>query len=377
MRKPPRGCAIFIGVLLAIIALVAVFIGRGGLGEGSFISGRGSKEVTGVIGSEKREYFEDPEVVDRLTELGFTVNFTTAGSRRIANETNLAEQDFVFPSSGPAAQKITDQDSNYSVEYPFFSPMAVATFKPIARILEKEGVATEAAGKYTLDVGEFITLTQQGKRWRDFGNTFPSQRNVQVATTDIRTSNSAAMWLAILAWEFGESNPYKADDIDWLTDQIAPFFTGQGYTQSTSAGPFADYLSQGMGAVPMVLVYEAQFLGEQMKESSRIKDDMVLMHLEPTVLANHGIVGISPEGKELAQALASDQELQQLAAKHGFRPATGDYLTTAMEGHGLGSPAHYDNSVDPPSFDRMEKLIEGVGNRYGSVPPRNQEEQEK
>ena len=127
----------------------------------------------------------------------------------------------------------------------------------------------------------------------------------------------------------------------------------------------------------MVLVYEAQFLGEQMKESSRIKDDMVLMHLEPTVLANHGIVGISPEGKELAQALASDQELQQLAAKHGFRPATGDYLTTAMEGHGLGSPAHYDNSVDPPSFDRMEKLIEGVGNRYGSVPPRNQEEQEK
>ncbi|MCQ4628165.1 hypothetical protein KBX17_10205 [Corynebacterium sp. CCUG 65737] len=377
MRKPPRGCAIFIGVLLAIIALVAVFIGRGGLGEGSFISGRGSKEVTGVIGSEKREYFEDPEVVDRLTELGFTVNFTTAGSRRIANETNLAQQDFVFPSSGPAAQKITDQDSNYSVEYPFFSPMAVATFKPIARILEKEGVATEAAGKYTLDVGEFITLTQQGKRWRDFGNTFPSQRNVQVATTDIRTSNSAAMWLAILAWEFGESNPDKADDIGWLTNQIAPFFTGQGYTQSSSAGPFADYLSQGMGAVPMVLVYEAQFLGEQMKESSRIKDDMVLMHLEPTVLANHGIVGISPEGKELAQALASDQELQQLAARHGFRPATGDYLTTAMEGHGLGSPAHYDNSVDPPSFDRMEKLIEGVGNRYGSVPPRNREEQEK
>ena len=377
LRKPPRGCAIFIGVLLAIIALVAVFIGRGGLGEGSFISGRGSKEVTGVIGSEKREYFEDPEVVDRLTELGFTVNFTTAGSRRIANETNLAQQDFVFPSSGPAAQKITDQDSNYSVEYPFFSPMAVATFKPIARILEKEGVATEAAGKYTLDVGEFITLTQQGKRWRDFGNTFPSQRNVQVATTDIRTSNSAAMWLAILAWEFGESNPDKADDIGWLTNQIAPFFTGQGYTQSSSAGPFADYLSQGMGAVPMVLVYEAQFLGEQMKESSRLKDDMVLMHLEPTVLANHGIVGISPEGKELAQALASDQELQQLAAWHGFRPATGDYLTTAMEGHGLGSPAHYDNSVDPPSFDRMEKLIEGVGNRYGSVPPRNQEEQEK
>lgn len=385
LRRPPRGCAIAIGVILIVVAVAAVLIGRGtfgnlgfgGGGEGGFTAGHGTKEVSGIIGSEKREFFEDPDVAARLGELGFTVSFTTAGSRRIANEVDLSSQDFVFPSSAPAAQKVTDQDPSYSVEYPFFSPMAVATFTPIADILQQEGVVSRSGEAYVLNVDKYIDLAQSGKRWRDMGSTFPSPRSVQISTTDIRTSNSAAMWLSILAWQFGEKDPSKRDDVPWLTDQIAPFFTGQGYTESSSAGPFSDYLSQGMGAVPMVLIYEAQFLGEKMKDNSRITDDMVLLQLDPTVLANHGIVGISSEGKELAQALTNDEQLQKLAAKHGFRPSSGRYLDEVMNEKGLGSPASYDNSVDPPNFDRLEKLIDGVGTRYGSVPPRNQEAQEQ
>lgn len=385
--KGARGCSVIIGVILAVVAIAAVLIGRGvipgfgdgdgGNGGGFGGSGKGTKELHGVIGSEKREYFEDPAVVERLAELGYKVKVSTAGSRRIATEVDLEKEDFVFPSSSPATQKVTDQGSGYSADYPFFSPMAVATFQPIVELLEGAGVVRREGDSFVLDVNAYIDLAQEKKRWRDLGDSFPSPRNVQISTTDIRTSNSAAMFLSILAWQFGEREPDKANDVRWLTEQISPFFTGQGYTQSSSAGPFNDYLSQGMGSAPMVMVYEAQFLGEKMKPNSRIKDDMVLVQLDPTVLANHGLVGISPEGKELGRLLSTDEQLQRLAAEHGFRPASNDYLTPALQDKQLPPPSSYVSSVDPPNYDRLEALIEGVGMRYGTVPPRNQEEQEK
>lgn len=158
-----------------------------------------------------------------------------------------------------------------------------------------------------------------------------------------------------------------------LVDKISPFFVGQGYSESSSSAPFRDYLSQGMGSTPLVLVYEAQFLGEQMKDNSRVRDDMVLLRLEPTVVANHGIVGISDKGKELGRLLSTDPELQRLAAKHGFRPAESGSLADELQAHGLPAPSDYVNSVDPPTFDRLEQLLEAVGQRYSGQPPANEE----
>lgn len=380
-----RGCSVALGVVLVLVVAAAIVLGRGGFGggEGEDAGGRwratNTTHVTGVIGSEKRDFFEDPDVVARLAELGYTVEVSTAGSRKIATGIDIAAYDFVFPSSAPAAQKVREQGSGYSVDYPFFSPMAVASWKPIAEILQAEGVVREDNGTYVLDIPAYVDLAQSGKRWRDLGEGFPSPRNVQIRSTDIRTSNSAAMYLSILAWEFGQRDPQRAGDVGYLVDQIAPFFTGQGYSESSSSGPFADYLSQGMGAAPMVMVYEAQYLGEQMRDSSRIRDDMVLFQLSPTVLANHGIVGVTAQGKELGRLLTEDPQLQQLAARHGFRPSTSGSLADEMEQHGLRPPADYVNSIDPPSYDRLEQLIDGVGQRYGTLagiaPPREEDEE--
>lgn len=383
-KRGGRALTVLLGVVLLGVVVAAIVLGRGGDGPGSRDSGDrgigsrpGLTQVNGVIGSEKRGYFEDPDVVARLADLGYEVHVTTAGSRQIANGIDIAAQDFVFPSSAPAAQKVREQGSGYSVEYPFFSPMAVASWQPIADILMAEGVVHNEGGAYVLDMASYIDLAQSGKRWRDFGDAFPSPRTVQIRSTDIRTSNSAAMYLSILAWEFQQRDPERAEDVGFLVSEISPFFTGQGYSESSSSGPFAEYLAQGIGAAPMVMVYEAQFIGEQMSANSRIRDDMVLLHLSPTVLANHGIVGVSPAGKELGQLLTNDPELQQLAARHGYRPATSGSLAEEMAVRGLEPPADYVNSIDPPNYDRLEQLIDGVGMRYGSVapPPRNEEEE--
>lgn len=377
----PRGrkVSVVLGVILVGVVIAAVALGRGLLPFGGGDSGGGAAgeaggsggkltQLHGVIGSEKRAYFEDPDVVARLEELGYSVSVTTAGSRQIATTTDIAEQDFVFPSSAPATQKVREQGSGYSVDFPFFTPMAVASWKPIADLLVAEGVVSEQNGTYTLDVNKYMDLARSGKRWRDLGEAYPSPRNVQIRSTDIRTSNSAAMYLSLLAWEVAERDPERRDDVGYLIDEIAPFFTAQGYSEASSSGPFTDYLSQGMGAAPMVMVYEAQFLGEQMRPHSRIRDDMVLLHLSPTVLANHGIVGVSEGGKELGRLLSNDPQLQQLAARHGFRPANSGSLAQELEDRGLEAPSDYVNSIDPPSYDRLEQLIDGVGQRYAGAP---------
>lgn len=366
--------SVVLGCILLVLAGYAVYSARDSQSSGGFFGlggGSGTTTVRGVIGSEKRDYFEDPEVKERLEKLGYTVEFSTAGSRQIATSTDLEKQDFVFPSSGPAAQKVKSLGSNYSVDYPFFTPMAIASWKPLAEMLEREGVVHSADGGYAFDMAAYIKLVEEGKRWRDLGDGYASPRQVQVTTTDIRTSNSAAMYLSLLAWQFQEEEPGISPAA--LVDKIAPFFVGQGYSESSSSAPFRDYLSQGMGSMPLVLVYEAQFLGEQMKERSRIREDMVLMRLEPTVVANHGIVGISDGGKELGRLLSTDPELQQLAAKHGFRPAESGSLAEELEAHSLPAPSDYVNSVDPPTFDQLEQLLDGVGERYGGQPPANEE----
>ena len=373
----PRGrkVSVVLGVILVGVVIAAIALGRGLLpfgdgDEGDTTGGSGGKltQLHGVIGSEKRAYFEDPDVVARLEELGYRVSVTTAGSRQIATTTDIAEQDFVFPSSAPATQKVREQGSGYSVDFPFFTPMAVASWKPIADLLVAEGVVSEQNGAYTLDVNKYMDLARSGKRWRDLGEAYPSPRNVQIRSTDIRTSNSAAMYLSLLAWEVAERDPERRDDVGYLIDEISPFFTAQGYSEASSSGPFTDYLSQGIGAAPMVMVYEAQFLGEQMRPNSRIRDDMVLLHLSPTVLANHGIVGVSAGGKELGRLLSNDPQLQQLAASHGFRPANSGSLADELADRGLDAPSDYVNSIDPPSYDRLEQLIDGVGQRYAGAP---------
>ena len=103
-------------------------------------------------------------MVARLEELGYRVSVTTAGSRQIATTTDIAEQDFVFPSSAPATQKVREQGSGYSVDFPFFTPMAVASWKPIADLLVAEGVVREENGAYTLDVNKYMDLARSGKR---------------------------------------------------------------------------------------------------------------------------------------------------------------------------------------------------------------------
>ncbi|MDO5668915.1 MAG: hypothetical protein Q4G50_02810 [Corynebacterium sp.] len=378
-RGSGRGCSVIVGLILLILAVVAVLVGRDmvtipGL---SAVSGGGdTTRVAGVIGSEKRAFFEDPEVREVFASHGYDVSVDTAGSRRIATDVDLDIYDFAFPASAPAGQKIAASTPNRGTHTPFHSPMAVATFEPILGILEREGVARHDGGHWFIDMEAYIALADSGRRWNELGSEYPSPRTVQISSTDIRTSNSAAMYLAILAWVSRGGAVTTTDaQVREVTDAVSPLFVGQGYTESTSAGPFADYLAQGMGARPLVMVYEAQFLGEQMAADSRIRGDMVVAYPDPTINSTHMLVALNDTGGEIGRLLSNDPQLQRLAAKHGFRPGDPSLFADTLAEHEITAPPAFLATVDPPDYDRLEELIDAVGAQYTSpAPPEKSEE---
>lgn len=108
--------------------------------------------VVDLVGSEKIPFFQDERVQEALRDHGLEVTVQKAGSREIATDYDLSQYDFVFPAGIPAAQKI-QQEHNVSTSYkPFFTPMVIASWQPIADLFVQQGIATDEGGYYLLDM---------------------------------------------------------------------------------------------------------------------------------------------------------------------------------------------------------------------------------
>jgi hypothetical protein len=141
---------------LALAAVLAVGVGtaivasvreRVGVGDPPPLT-----TVRGVIGSEKQPFFRDPAAVAAFARHGLEVQVDLAGSREIATRVDLDRYDFAFPAGIPAAERIRRERKLTAFYQPFYTPMAVGTFKPIAQLLAVAGVAspwTAATGAST------------------------------------------------------------------------------------------------------------------------------------------------------------------------------------------------------------------------------------
>ncbi len=369
-----------LAVLLIVGIVLAVFWGR--LFPSADTGGNGVPDpqnlvvVSGVIGSEKKPFFEDPEVKAIFAENGLDVQIVTAGSRQIATTVDLTGVDFVFPSSAPAAEKIKREIGASTVYAPFYSPMAIATFTPIVELLAAAGIASQdSAGTWHLDMAAYLDTVAAGTRWNELpgaAETYPSSRSVLISSTDIRQSNSAAMYLSMASYVANDNTIVSTPAAeDAIIDELAALFLAQGFSASSSEAPFEDYLSQGIGSKPMVMVYEAQFLGRQMSDtgSAVITDQMLLMYPEPTVFSKHTVVPLSDNGKRVGELLVNDARLARLAAIYGFRPADASVFVDALTERGLAIPATPVNVVEPPSYETLESMITAIAERYDTPPP--------
>lgn len=209
-----------------------------------------AKEVTvrGLIGSEKEAFFADPRVQHALASHGLTVTVEKAGSRAIAARYDASKYDFGFPSGAPAAVELRLKAHAAAVFNPFYTPMVLASWRPIAEILVANGIATrDGEASYVVNMPALLELAQKGVRWRDLksSQSFASGKAVLINSTDVRTSNSAAMYLALASYFANNQQVVQSQgDVDRVLPLVAPLFLRQGFQEQSSTGPFVSVVVQ-------------------------------------------------------------------------------------------------------------------------------------
>jgi hypothetical protein len=354
-----------LGLLLAGALLVGVGIAVVRSRDGA--TSGGVTPVRGVIGSEKKPFFDDTRVRAAFREAGYRVDVDTAGSRQIATSVDLSAYDFAFPAGVPAAEKIKRENDLGTSYTAFYTPMAIASWRPIAELLAKAGVTKNEGGWYSFDVAAYLDLAEQNTRWTDLpGNdVYPASKSILVTSTDVRTSNSAAMYLSIASYVANGNNVVEdTAQANAVVKSVAPLFLRQGFTASSSEEPFDDYLAIGIGKTPMVMIYEAQFLSRVFAGDGSIRPDMVLMYPSPDVYSKHTFVPITPEGDAVGQLLLEDPTLQRLAIDYGFRTTDPAPFTRKVEASDAKIPSTIVDLIEPPSYEPLEQMITRIEHLY-------------
>ncbi|MFX0578147.1 three-helix bundle dimerization domain-containing protein [Nocardia nepalensis] len=360
-----RLLALAAAVVVLVLALVIGFaVRQPDEPTAAGVAAPGVSTVHGVVGSEKMAFFEDSRVVEALARKGVQVAVDPAGSRQIATSIDLGKYDFAFPSSAPAAERI-QRARNISTKYtPFSSPMAIATFQPIADLLTAAGVLRPGPAP-TFDIARYLELVRNDVEWDKLpGNTvYPVHKNILVSTTDPRTSNSAAMYLAIASHVANDNTIVQGPAAEQaVLPTLSRLFVRQGYTENSTEGPFREYLSAGMGPTPMVWIYEAQFVEASVR--GQLKPGMVLTYPSPTVLSQHTLVPLTASGDRIGRLLATDPDLQRLAAEHGFRTSDPTQFTKVTADNHVPVATDLIDMIDTPTNDTLEHLLDGVTKSY-------------
>jgi hypothetical protein len=321
--------------------------------EGRCDADKARTEVRGIIGSEKEPFFKDKRVAARFACAGLTVTADPRGSRDMVAALGTAPHayQFAFPASTPTAEKIKKVMSVTDQFTPFSSPMAVATFEPIVGLLARAGVVQRtSADNWVVDVAELLKLARAGTRWDQLPDNaeYPVRNAVLLRTTDPRDSSSAIMFLSIASQVANNGAVVTTEDqLQRVMPDLCRLVFDQGTKPETSQVLFNYYVNDGMGRIPMALIYESQFLTEAPGQKPALGSDQVLVFPKPTVYSRHTLLPFEAAGRRVGQLLRDDPELRRLAEEYGFR----------LEGRPFRSrPAPID-VVEAPSYELLETML--------------------
>jgi hypothetical protein len=324
-------------------------------------------ELTGVIALDVEPFFKDERVRKILADNRLPVSVTRVGSREMAAKVVPGQMpDFIFPSGVVAANQVSDAARKAGIAVaqssPFHTPMVIASWVPIANILVANGMARPLGERiYGVDVAQLTATMLAKKRWKDLKDSkaYDVGRSVLVSTTDVRRSNSAAMYLALTSYAVqGDVVTDRATAVP-LATKLAELFKRQGYQENYVNGNFDDYVAIGIGKTPMAFIYENQLVAYAL-EKKGVGADMVLLYPQPTIVNKVVFIAASDRAKALADLLARNAGLQRIAVSYGFRVADTSVFMQAVKPTGLAVEERITQVIDPPSFDLMAEMIEVV-----------------
>lgn len=325
-----------------------------------------AEPLKGLIAVDVEPFFKDDRVVQVLVQSKLPVHVARVGSRDMAAKIGTADQpDFFIASGVVAANMIADAarkaGKTATQTSPFHTPLVVASWEPVARILAANGMAKPMAPKvYALDMEKLTQAMLAKQRWRDLkaSGDYAVSRSVLVSTTDIRRSNSAAMYLALTSAALNGDVVADRAAAQKYAGQLAELFKRQGFQENYVNGAFDDYLAIGMGKTPLTFIYEAQMVAQALKGG--VRPEMVLMYPQPTIVNKWVLVSLNERGKRLAELLAANKTLQAVALEQGFRTGDTEAFAASAQKAGLAVDVSLKQVIDPPGFDLMFEMIDIV-----------------
>ncbi len=328
----------------------------------------GKTTVRVLTGSEKLDFLRDPALAEALNAEGIVLDVQKAGSREIATRPDLKSFDVAFPAGVAAAKKIATATGSRRLSNSFYTPIAVASWKQLLPPLEANGIVRkQGASYYIVDMRKLVELMEHGTRWKDLqpNPNYAVSKSLLITSTDVRTSNSAAMYLALISYLANGDNVVDNDlAADQVVDRLFGLFSKQGYQESSSSGPFEDYVTMKLGKSPLVIVYEQQFLQYALQHPS-IDPDMILLYPQPTVLTKHVIVALNDKGARFADIFERNPKVQAIASRYGFRGTDNALLLSEAKKRHLDIPQTLVDVVDPPTYDLLERMIARIESKLG------------
>jgi len=222
-------------------------------------------------------------------------------------------------------------------------------------------------GYQSFEVDRYLELVRKDIRWDQLprNSSYPARKAVLVSTNDVRSSGAAAMYLAVTSYVANGNRVVRnAGEVNAVMPTMNQLFLGQGYQESWNESSLDDYLAQGAGKTPMLLIYESQFLELEWRQDGSIAPGMVMMYPTPDVLSKHTAIGLTAEGAQLASALNDDLQLQRLAAEFGFRTNDPTLFNEVFAGSGSNPPKELSQVIDPPRYEVLESLVNRVAEQY-------------
>ena len=326
-----------------------------------------SPPLTGLIALDVEPFFADPRVKKILADKRLSVAVTRVGSREMASMVQPgATADFLFPSGVVAANQIAEAARKAKIAVaqssPFYTPLVIASWQPIAKILVANGMAKPLGDRtFGVDTAKLTDAMLAKKRWKDLKGAegYDVSRGVLVSTTDVRRSNSAAMYLALMSYAKNGDVLTDRATAEPLTRQLAELFKRQGYQENYVNGNFDDYVAIGIGKTPMAFIYEYQLVSYALAKKG-VAADMVLMYPLPTIVNKFVFIATNERSRALASLLANDPELQKIGVEYGFRTADTQAFMQAVKPTGLAVEERVTQVIDPPAFDLMAEMIDIV-----------------
>lgn len=373
-------------LLLAIFGVAAYFSvyktarTPDGSGAGALIGLAGKltgavnvQELSGFITVEVESYFQDPRVQKVLADNGFKLGVKRIGSRDMAAKVVPGQMpDFFFPSGVVASNQIVDaaKKANLSttVYSPIYTPLVIASWKQVAQVLQANGMAgATPEGVWRVDTAKLTQTMIDKKRWNELkgSQSYDVSKAVLVSTTDVRKSNSAAMYLALTTYTLnGGEVVTDMDAANKMALRVSGLFKRQGYQENYVNGNFDDYVSIGMGKSPLAFVYESQMLSYALARKG-LGPEMVMLYPQPTLFNKVQLVATNDVSKRLGELMSGNAELQRLASEYGFRTADSSSFLAAAKSVALAVEPTLTQVVDPPSFEIMAEMIGVITREMG------------